>query len=375
MALYDDVIASIVAYVKDNANGEIGGNGLQNKLTTMVTALGTNSHLMGFITAAKNMGAVPNTKQFWIALNNTSIPYSIGGVGLSNTSIQPGNIYIVHNVKGYWDINNITANAPLGLFGIISTAQNIGTVPINRGFYVAFNSSNNTYAITGSGSFSLSVAQNAIYIIHNLDGIWSAVNVATGIVADIDNTISIANAVRNEVNDAFFNMLTRGCITLCLPSAGADVLAYVKGAIRIDRNNTLDIFAKPDELEKITDITAVPINDSLVSRIHIASSDIDCGPGINPYDAIPNCIIVEGSVYKITRISDFWGKTRNLVLNVPHFVALEKYVINELLANNGKLVVHTCLLSAYQQEYQQEYPSLNVVSMDKVMNLYATANA
>ena len=371
MALYDDIIASIVAYIKDNANGEIGGNGLQSKLTSMVTAVGTNSHLMGVITATKNMGAVPNTKQFWFAVNNTTSSYNVSGVGLSTTAIYPGHIYIVHNTNDYWEVNGLTESMPLGLFGIISSAQNIGAIPTNRGFYIAFNSSDSNYNITGSGSFSLSVAQNCIYVIHNITGAWLATNISAGIATLISNTVNTANNAVTNVNMSFTNMLTRGCITLCLPSAGSNVLAAVKNAIKIDRNDNLDIFAKPDEVEKIADTNAVPIGNSLVSRIYITSSDVDCRPGQNPYGAIPNCVIVEGNVYKISKTEGFWGKTRSLILNVPHFCVLESDVVNELLSNGGKLVVHNCLVS----DYQLEYPSLNVTALNKAMNLYATANA
>ena len=371
MALYDDIIASIVAYIKDNANGEIGGNGLQSRLTAMVTALGTNSHLMGVITATKNMGAVPNTKQFWFAVNNTTSSYNVNGVGLSTTAIYPGHMYIVHNTNDYWEINDLTESMPLGLFGIISSAQNIGAIPTNRGFYIAFNSSDSSYNITGSGSFSLSVAQNCIYVIHNITGAWLATNISSGLATLISNTVSTANNAVTNVNTSFNNMLTRGCITLCLPSAGSNVLVAVKNAIRIDKNDSLDVFAKPDETEKIADMNAVPIGDSLVSRIYITSGDVECRPGQNPYGAIPNCVIVEGNVYKISKTEGFWGKTRSLILNVPHFCVLESDVVNELLSNGGKLVVHSHLVS----DYQLEYPSLNVTALNKAMILYATANA
>ena len=162
---YQSLQTSIVSYVKDNTNNEIGGTGLQQRLLNMIAALGAEGQFMGVITTAKNIGKVPDGKQLYIATNlTTNTQYTITGDGSFSCSVPAGNMYVIHNNSGYWVAERIFAvmqqdQSPdaFGLLGIITKATDIGLVNDIKGFYIAYNASEtrSDYTVTGTDKSGL----------------------------------------------------------------------------------------------------------------------------------------------------------------------------------------------------------------------------
>lgn len=369
MALYDDIITRIVQYIRTNANYEITGDGLQQKLVDMVRTLGTNSQLMGFIKQARNLGDVPDTKLFWFAVNNTTSPYAIDGTDLVTTMIEPKHVYVVHNADGFWAVEDIASSddtAGAKLIGLINQFYgedyDIGNPPDEKVFYIAY-STNSSYNILENGVQATTVSQGQVLIIHNL------LDSSNWVYEDILNfLLTTISEVRRLAESAFANMATRGCITLCMPYFIDAVETYVNDAVRADNMATLDIYSAPDDTYVIDDNLTVKIGKGVLSRIYIRSSIAEFSNGPGPYRDRPNCVIFEDAIYYIGKISGFWIKSRVYVFNVPHIIDLSSDAITAIQANTIKVVVHPCLLSTYQSMYSTI--SSQFISMSRIMGDY-----
>lgn len=368
MANFDALLANIAAYVKDNANGEIGGTGLQQRLNLMIGTLGTNGQFMGVITAAKNMGSVPDGKQFWLAINASGSNYNISGTGLTTTAVEPGHLCIVHNNTGAWAVVDLSTAFPRGFVGVISSATNLGAVPAYQCFYVAYNTSTTNYNVTGAGSFSQAVAQNGIYIIHNLSGAWAANNIAGGLDAVISAISTKANNAETNANLAFMTSRYRASICICVPTQ-ENCEVTLAGAMRIDGTEALDALSQYTEQKKTSDL--VEIVNWRFNRIHMAAATVKLLDGGTPYSGIPNSVMIEDGIFDIQAIAGSMIKAKNLILNVPYIVSIDASVLAGIHANNGHIIVHPCLLNAYQTLYSS-YTSL-FVAMAKPVATYIYA--
>lgn len=369
MANFDALLANIAAYVKDNANGEIGGTGLQQRLNLMIGALGTNGQFMGVITAAKNMGSVPDGKQFWLAINASGSSYNISGTGLTTTAVEPGHLCIVHNNTGAWAVVDLSTAFPRGFVGAISSATNLGAVPAYQCFYVAYNTATTSYNVTGAGSFSQAIAQNSIFIIHNLVGTWRATNIAGGLSAAITAANTNANQAKNLADAAFNAARYRASICLCVPTQD-DCEVVVEGAIRVDGTDNLNALSVYTETAKTSD--RVHLNKHRFYRIQMATASVKLYDGATPFSGIPNSVVIEDGVYDIAGISGAFIKAKNLVLNVPYIISIEASILAGIQANGRRIIVHPCLINAYQALYNS-YASL-FAAMDKPIALYIYGN-
>lgn len=368
MANFDALLANIAAYVKDNANGEIGGTGLQQRLNLMIGTLGTNGQFMGVITAAKNMGSVPDGKQFWLAINTSGSNYNISGTGLTTTAVEPGHLCIVHNNTGAWAVVDLSTAFPRGFVGVISSATNLGAVPAYQCFYVAYNTSTTNYNVTGAGSFSQAVAQNGIYIIHNLSGAWAASNIASGLDAVISAISTKANNAETNANLAFMTSRYRASICICVPTQ-EDCQVVLAGAMRIDGTASLDALSQYTKQKKTSD--TVHIENWRFNRIQMATATVKLEDGSTPYSGIPNSVMIEDGVFDIQAIAGSMIKAKNLILNVTYIVSIDASVLANVQANNGHIIVHPCLLNTYQILYSS-YTSL-FVAMEKPIATYIYA--
>lgn len=368
MANFDTLLANIAAYVKDNANGEIGGTGLQQRLNLMIGTLGTNGQFMGAITAAKNMGSVPDGKQFWLAINASGSSYNISGTGLTTTAVEPGHLCIVHNNTGAWAVVDLSTAFPRGFVGVISSATNLGAVPAYQCFYIAYNASATSYNVTGAGSFSQAIAQNGIYIIHNLSGAWAASNIAGGLTAVISAISTKADNAKTNADLAFMTSRYRASICICVPTQ-EDCQVVLAGAMRIDGTAALDALSQYTEQKKTSD--TVRIENWRFNRIQMAAATVKLSDGGTPYSGIPNSIMIEDGVFDIQAIAGSMIKAKNLILNVPYVVSIDASVLAGVQANNGHIIVHPCLINAYQTLYSS-YTSL-FVAMAKPITSYIYA--
>lgn len=369
MANFDTLLANIAAYVKDNANGEIGGTGLQQRLNAMIGALGTNGQLMGVITAAKNMGSVPDSKQFWLAINASSSSYNISGTGLTTTAVEPGHLCVVHNNTGAWAVVDLSTAFPRGFVGVISSATNLGAVPAYQCFYVAYNASATSYNVTGAGSFSQAIAQNSIFIIHNLAGTWGATNIAGGLSVAITAANTNANQAKSSADAAFNAARYRASICLCVPTQD-DCEVIIKGAMRVDGTDSLDAINTYTETTKTSD--GVHLNKHRFYRVQMAVASVTLTDGATPFSGIPNSVMIEDGIYEIDRISGSFAKAKNLILNMPYIINIGASTLAELQSNGVKIVVHPCLLTVYKTIYSA-YTSL-FVSMDRTLLHYIYCN-
>lgn len=369
MANFDALLANIAAYVKDNANGEIGGTGLQQRLNLMISTLGTNGQFMGVITAAKNMSSVPDGKQFWLAINAGSSNYNISGTGLTTTAVEPGHLCIVHNNTGAWAVVDLSTAFPRGFVGVISSATNLGAVPAYKCFYVAYNVSATSYNITGAGSFSTAIAQNGIYIIHNLSGAWAANNIAGGLASAISAISTKADNAKTNADLAYMTSRYRASICICVPTQeSCEVI--ITGAMRIDGTEALDALNQYTEQKKTTD--TVKIENWRFNRIQMACATVKISNGSTPYSGTPNSVMIEDGIFDIQAISGSMIKAKNLILNVPYIVSINASVLTGIHTNGGQVIVHPCLIEAYQALYSS-HASL-FVAMVKPITSYIYAN-
>lgn len=368
MANFDNIKAAIQAYVKDNANGEIGGTGLQYKLLDMIEALGNNGQLMGIITAARNMSSVPDSKQFWLAINASGSNYNISGTGLTTTAVEPGHLCIVHNNTGAWAVVDLSTAFPRGFVGVISSATNLGAVPAYQCFYVAYNTSTTSYNVTGAGSFSQAIAQNGIYIIHNIAGAWGASNIASGLSAAISEANTNANHAKNSADAAFNAARYRASICLCVPTQD-DCEVSIRGAIRVDGTDELNALNVYTETAKTSG--RVHLNKHRFYRVQIAIASVVLSDGATPFSGIPNSVMVEDGVYDITKITGAFAKAKNLILNVPYIIDISASTLVELQGNGVRIVVHPCLFTLYKTIYNVHASMF--VSMDKTILQYIYA--
>lgn len=369
MANFDALLANIAAYVKDNANGEIGGTGLQQRLNLMISILGTNGQFIGVITAAQNMGSVPDGKQFWLAVNTSGSSYNISGTGLTTTAVEPGHLCIVHNNTGAWAVVDLSTAFPRGFVGVISSATNLSAVPAYQCFYVAYNASATSYNVTGAGSFSQAIAQNGIYIIHNLSGAWAANNIASGLSAAITAVSTNANQAKQTADTTFNAARYRASICLCVPTQD-DCEVAVYGAMRVDGTDNLDALDVYTETIKISD-NKVHLNKHRFYRIQMAVASVHLEDGATPFSGIPNSIVIEDGIYDIDSISGAFVKAKSLILNVPYIISINASALIELYSSNVQIIVHSCLLNAYQTLYSS-YASM-FVAMEKPVTSYIYA--
>ena len=369
MANFDALLANIAAYVKDNANGEIGGTGLQQRLNLMISALGTNGQFMGVITAAKNMSSVPDGKQFWLAINTSGSSYNISGNGITTTAVEPGHLCIVHNNTGAWAVVDLSTAFPRGFVGAITSATNLGAVPAYQCFYIAYNASATSYNVTGAGSFSQAIAQDSIFIIHNITGAWGASNIASGLSAAISAANTNANHAKNSADAAFNAARYRASICLCVPTQD-DCEVSIKGAMRVDGTDALNAVNAYTETAKTSD--RVHLNKHRFYRVQIAIASVALTDGATPFSGIPNSVMIEDGVYEIDKISGTFAKAKNLILNVPYIIDISASTLAELQSNGARIVVHPCLLTVYKAIYNAHASMF--VGMDRAILQYIYGN-